>query len=87
MTKSGRRVTFLVVATLANMITTVIIIVVVFLGLSALSGLLRLGQNAGLALIIVSFLAGVILSGFIYNKVLKALRKRPGLEERFGLLK
>ena len=86
MTKNGRRGLFLLVATVSNMLLTVIIIVIVFIGLSALSMALGL-KNVSLPIIVVAFLAGVVLSGFIYSRVLKALRKRPDLEERFGLLK
>lgn len=86
MTKNSRRILFLLVATLANMLLTVIIIVLVFIGLSALAMALSL-KNLGLAVIIVSFLAGVVLSGFAYSRVLKALHKRPDIEERFGLIK
>jgi membrane protein implicated in regulation of membrane protease activity len=86
MTKNGRRALFLLVATVANMLLTVIIIVAVWLGLSLL--LSQIGvRNAGSYVIIVAFLAGVVLSFFIYGRVLKALRKRPDLEERFGLIK
>jgi UDP-N-acetylmuramyl pentapeptide phosphotransferase/UDP-N-acetylglucosamine-1-phosphate transferase len=86
MTKNGRRALFLLVATAANMLLTVIIIVVLFIALNALSMAIGL-KGLGGAIIIFSFLAGVILSAFAYSRVLKALRRRPGLEERFGLLK
>jgi hypothetical protein len=86
MTKNGRRILFLLVATVANMLVTIIIIVTVWLGLSLLFPLIGL-RNAGSFVIIIAFLAGVILSFFIYGKVLKALRRRPDLEERFGLIK
>ncbi len=86
MTKNGRRAIFLLVATVSNMLLTVIIIIILFVALNALAMAIGL-KNAGGAIIIVSFLAGVVLSGFAYSRVLKALRKRPGLEERFGLLK
>ena len=86
MTKNGRRALFLLAATAANMLLTILIIVIVFVGLSALAMALSL-KNLGGGIIIVSFLAGVVLSGFAYSRVLKALRKRPDLEERFGLIK
>jgi uncharacterized protein YebE (UPF0316 family) len=86
MTKNVRRTLFLLVATAANMLLTVIIIVVIFIALNALFMAIGL-KNAGTAIIIVSFLAGIVLSGFAYSKVLKALQKRPELVERFGLLK
>ena len=86
MTKNGRRALFLLVATVANMLLTVIIIVIAFIGLNALAMALSL-KNMGGGIIIVSFLAGVVLSGFAYSRVLKALHKRPDLEERFGLIK
>jgi small-conductance mechanosensitive channel len=85
MTKNGRRALFLLVATLANMLATILILVIVYVGLSALFMALKI--SAGAIIMIIALLAGVILSGFLYSKVLKALRKRPDLEERFGLLK
>lgn len=86
MTKNGRRVLFLLVATVANMLLTLLLIVVAFIALNGLAVALGLKNAAGV-IIIVSFLGAVVLSGFIYSRVLKALRKRPDLEERFGLLK
>ncbi|MGA2546519.1 MAG: hypothetical protein ABSF43_08235 [Rectinemataceae bacterium] len=86
MTKNVRRGLFLLVATAANMLVTIIIIVIVWLGLSLLFPLIGL-RNAGSFVVVIAFLAGVILSFFLYSKVLKAMRRRPDLEERFGLLK
>ena len=86
MTKNGKRVSFLLVATLANMLLTIIIIVLLFIGLNALTASLGL-KNFGMVVILTCFLGGVVLSGLIYAKVLKALRRRPDLEERFGLSK
>jgi hypothetical protein len=87
MTKNGRRTLFLLVATAANMLLTVIIIVALVILWSLLSSWLKISQNAFIPATLVAFIAAVILSGFIYSRVLKALRKRPDLEERFGLLK
>jgi hypothetical protein len=85
MTKTGRRALFLLVATVANMLLTVLIIVVVVAALGLIFP--ALGLKAPVVIMIVAFLAGVVLSGLAYGKVLKILRKRPDLEERFGLLK
>jgi hypothetical protein len=85
MTKTGRRALFLLVATVANMLLTLILIVLVFIALNGLA--IAVGLNAAGVIIIVSFVGAVLLSGFIYSRVLKALRKRPDLEARFGLLK
>jgi uncharacterized integral membrane protein len=88
MTKNARRALFLLVATAANMLLTVIIIIFVFVALNALSMAIGLkSQDGAIIIIIVSFLSGVVLSAFAYSRVLKAFRKRPDLEERFGLLK
>ena len=88
MTKNGRRALFLLVATVLNMLLTIIIMAVVYIALSALCGLLNIGAGfIGVVIIGITFLAGIVLSGLAYGKVLKAIRKRPDLEERFGLLK
>jgi uncharacterized protein YqfA (UPF0365 family) len=87
MTKNGRRGLFLLVATLANMLLTFIIIIALIVLWSLISQKLGITANTMAPAIIVAFLAAVILSGLIYSKVLKALQKRPDLEERFGLLK
>jgi hypothetical protein len=87
MTKNGRRVLFLLVATVANMLLTALLIIALMLAWFALSQALSLKASTMAPAIIVCFLAAVVLSGFIYSRVLKALRKRPDLEERFGLLK
>jgi len=87
MTKNGRRMTFLLVATVANMLLTVILIVAFIAIWSLVSGWLGIQASTMAPAILVSFLGAVVLSGFIYSRVLKALRKRPDLEERFGLLK
>ena len=88
MTKNGRRALFLHVATVLNMLLTIIIMAVVYIALSALCGLLNIGAGfIGVVIIGITFLAGIVLSGLAYGKVLKAIRKRPDLEERFGLLK
>jgi hypothetical protein len=87
MTKNGRRALFLLVATVANMLLTFVIIVALVIGWSLLASLFKISQNSIIPATLVAFLAAVVLSGFIYSRVLKALRKRPDLEERFGLLK
>ena len=86
MTKNSRRALFLLVATLANMLLTIIIIVVVLVGLNLLFPLIGI-KNAGPVIIIIAFLAGIVLSFIVYSKILKSLRKRPDLEARFGLIK
>jgi len=86
MTKYGRRALFLLVATVANMLLTIGIV----LALAFLWYFISLGlkiQGTMPVAIMVAFLLAVVLSGLIYNRVLKALRGRPDLEERFGLLK
>jgi hypothetical protein len=88
MTKNGRRGLFLLVATVANMLLTVILIfalLAAWFGVASLLGI-ESGKTAAPA-ILVAFIAAVVLSGFVYSRVLKSLRKRPDLEERFGLLK
>lgn len=87
MTKNGRRGIFLLVATLANMLLTFIIIIALIVLWSLIAQQLGISANSMAPAIIVAFLVAVVLSGFIYSRVLKALQKRPDLEERFGLLK
>ena len=87
MTKNGRRVLFLLVATVANMLLTVIIIFAILALWFGVAQAVGIKANTAAPAILVAFLAGVVLSGFIYSRVLKALRKRPDLEQRFGLLK
>ena len=88
MTKNSRRALFLLVATVANMLLTIVIIVAVYVGLSLLAGVLKINASfVGIAILGTAFLAGVVLSFIVYSKILKYLRKRPDLEARFGLLK
>jgi hypothetical protein len=87
MTKNASRILFLLVATVANMVLTVILIFAFIAIWSIISGWLNIQAATIAPAILVSFVAAVVLSGFIYSKVLKYLRKRPDLEERFGLLK
>jgi hypothetical protein len=86
MTKNGRRALFLLVATVLNMLLTIVIVVAIAILWYFISLGLKIQATMPVA-IMVAFLAAVILSGFAYSKVLKALRKRPDLVERFGLLK
>ena len=87
MTKNGRRVLFLLVATVLNMLLTIVIVVALVVLWSLLATWLKISQASIAPATLVAFLAAVVLSGVIYGKALKALRKRPDLVERFGLLK
>ena len=87
MTKNGRRALFLLVATVANMLLTVLLIFAFLAAVFGITQALGIKISSAAPVILVSFLGAVVLSGFIYSKVLKAMRKRPDLEERFGLLK
>jgi hypothetical protein len=87
MTKNGRRGLFLLVATLGNLILTVIIIVALLAIWSLVSGALKIQEATMGPAIIVAFVGAIVLSGFIYSRVLKAVQKRPDLVERYGLLK
>jgi uncharacterized membrane protein YbhN (UPF0104 family) len=87
MTKNGRRALFLLVATVLNMLLTIVIVVGLVVLWSLIASWLKLSQASIAPATLVAFIAGVILSGFAYARVLKALRKRPDLEERFGLVK
>jgi len=88
MTKNGRRALFLLVATVLNMLLTIVIMVAVYIALSAIFGLLKVEAGfVGVLIIGITFLSGIVLSGLVYSRALKAIRKRPELEERFGLLK
>ncbi len=87
MTKNGRRALFLLVATVSNMLLTVLLIFAFLAAAFGITQALGIKISSAAPVILVSFLGAVVLSGFIYSKVLKRLRKRPDLEERFGLLK
>lgn len=87
MTKSGRRGLFLLVATLANMLLTFVLIIALVALWALIANQLGISSNTMMPAILIAFLAAVILSGFIYSKVLKMVQKRPDLAERFGLLK
>jgi hypothetical protein len=87
MTKTGRRALFLLVATLANMLLTVAILVVLVLLWSLLSSWLGISSSVFIPATLGAFLAAVVIAGVIYGKFLKAIQKRPELSERFGLVK
>jgi len=86
MTKNGRRALFLLVATVANMLFTIVLIVVLLVAWSLIAQALRIPNNTPIPWF-VAFLAAIVVAGFTYSKVLKAIQKRPGLSERFGLIK
>ena len=86
MTKNGRRALFLLVATVANMLFTVILIVILLVAWSLLAQALQIPNNTPIPWF-VAFFAAIIVSGFAYSKVLKVIQKRPGLSDRFGLIK
>ncbi len=85
MTKSGRRALFLLVATVANLLITCLILVILLLGWSGLSRLLAIPQDAFQYAFMASFLIAIVASGLIYSRVLKYLSDKPELVERFGL--
>jgi uncharacterized integral membrane protein len=87
MTKNGRRGLFLLVATVGNMLLTVILIFAMLALWAVVSNWLGIQESTMAPAVIVAFIGGIVLSGFIYSRVLKALQKRPDLEQRFGLLK
>jgi hypothetical protein len=87
MTKNGRRGLFLLVATLANLVSTVILIVAMLAIWSLISGALKIQEATMGPAVIVAFVGAIVISGFIYSRVLKAVKKRPDLGERYGLLK
>jgi hypothetical protein len=88
MTKNGRRATFLLVATLGNMLLTLVLIVGLVAAWALIANATGLkAENTMAPALLVAFIAAIVLSGFIYSRVLKALQKRPDLVERYGLLK
>jgi len=88
MTKNGRRALFLLVATVANMLLTLVILVALVLLWSLLSDWLKISSKAIiLPVTLGAFMAAVVLAGIVYGKFLKAIQKRPELSERFGLVK
>ena len=87
MTKNGRGGRVRLVATVANLVFTVMLRFA-FLAIWALiSGALNIQESTMGPAVIVAFVGAIVLSGFIYSKVLKAIQKRPDLAERYGLLK
>jgi putative effector of murein hydrolase LrgA (UPF0299 family) len=86
MTKNGRRALFLLVATIANMLLTIILITAILILWTLVSQWLHIPSGGPIAWF-VAFFAAIVLAGLAYSKFLKALQKRPELSERFGLLK
>jgi hypothetical protein len=84
MTKGARALLFVLGATFANMLLTVIF----FIALLGLYGL-TLGRVLKLAsaapVILVAFIGAVLLSALAYGKALKYMKRRYKLDERFGL--
>jgi hypothetical protein len=87
MTKNTRRSLFLVVATVANMLLTIVLVVALVLLWSVIANKLGILANSMAIAVMVAFIAAVVISGFVYSKVLKAIQNRPDLMERYGLLK
>lgn len=87
MTKGGRRALFLLVATVANLLVTCIILIALLLLWSAIAGLLSISQDSIQFAFMAAFLIAIVLSGLLYSKVLKHLSEKPELVERFGLAK
>jgi hypothetical protein len=86
MTKTGRRALFLLVASLANMLLTILLIVALLVVWTLIAQWLKIPNNTPIPWF-VAFFAAVVVSGVIYSKVLKAIQNRPELTERFGLIK
>lgn len=86
MTKNGRRALFILVATIANMLLTIILIVILLVLWNLLAQGLGIPTNTPIPFF-VAFLAAIVLSGLAYGKFLKAMQKNPKLSERFGLVK
>lgn len=87
MTKSGRRALFLFVATAANLLLTILILVVLVIAWSLVAHWLNISAASVLPATIAAFIAAVALAGLAYHKYLKFLQGRPDLAERYGLLK
>ncbi len=87
MTKSGRRALFLLVATTANMVLTVLILVALVILWSLLSRWLNISPQAFIPATLVAFIGAIIVSGVAYHKILTRIQRDPALAERFGLLK
>jgi O-antigen/teichoic acid export membrane protein len=86
MTKNGRRALFLLVATIANMLLTIVLIAALLLAWAAIANLLGIASVAPVAWF-VAFFAAIVLAGLAYAKVLKRIQRDPKLCERFGLVK
>jgi Na+/glutamate symporter len=87
MTKNARRATFLAVATLANFLVTLIVLIALGALLVLITGALKLQMSSSLPLFVIAFIGAVVLSFFIYGKFLKYVSSRPDLQERFGIKK
>jgi len=87
MTKNARRATFLIVAVVANFLVTCIILIALIVLWSLVAGALGIAQSTIFPAFVIAFVGSVVLSGFLYSRVIKAIGKRPDLEERFGLTK
>lgn len=83
MTRRGRTLVFLLVATALNVAVTLALFVGILLLYNATLGPLLKIKSAAVPLF-GSFLVAVVVSSFAYRKFLEALRKRPGFDERFG---
>jgi intracellular septation protein A len=86
MKANGKALLFILVATLANMLATALI----FVALLGLYGL-TLGRvmkiSSAAPVVFVAFAAAVVISGFIYNRVIKKLSAKYNLEGRLGINK
>lgn len=86
MTQKSRLALFMVGATLANILLTFALFFALLALYSATLGQVLKAQSAGFAILACIILA-FVGSTFIYNRALAALRKRPDLADKFGLIK
>ncbi|MDP3178802.1 MAG: hypothetical protein Q8M76_12930 [Spirochaetaceae bacterium] len=84
MKTNGKALLFILAATVANMLATALIFVAL-LGLYGLTlgRLVKLSSAA--PVVLVAFVAAVVVSGFIYNRVIKKLSAKYDLERKLGI--
>jgi len=84
MKANGKALLFILAATVANMLATALIFVAL-LGLYGLTLGRVLKLSSAAPVVLVAFVAAVVASGFVYNRVIKLLSAKYDLEGRLGI--
>jgi len=83
MTRGARTVLFILAATIANMVATAVVFILLIVVYGLTLGRLLPVASSG-PVILVAFLAAVVVSAIAYKKALDWARKRWNLEQRLG---